>query len=645
MEGLNPKVLNGSRRRLLKCGLGAAISTLAGCGGGSDASSPLGSAPVPAPTPAPTPPPAVLRRHGIQTFPHCLSDPTRRSTWRTRCRAAFTGRAFRSRLRPEAACCHVACSSQRRSPVGRARPPSAQSRGDLHLRDPVKRRDFLFRASTALAATLTGCGGTSEATSAAPVPSPSPTPAPAPTPSSPSAPWVPSGPGLSTLALYPAQSGTFPYLATAYPLEGAVPSGQTVESPEDPSLSASVLSRWPDGSASVVVLAGETLLSAGQQKQITLRAATRNSSPLTPARVGQLVTSISCDFGAAGTAAMADFASPERVWWANDRVICARYRLPVGSAGLEAVIDIHAFSSNRAFVEVVVENCKLDPANPSSLSDKSYAAATIVVNGSTIVTVGNPMPGVDTGTGNTYFANRLHERHRAWYCSAWVGGAPGIQVTHDTTWMQGHPLFFKCVRTSNQNFSSLYGAHVNYAPWYVGDYRAGGMGGTGDHPQIGALTLWENQYLQSGNKEAARVVIANALAVLSFNVNYRDGRSGLVPTLDQTAGRNRSSGTWPELPGSSFPSWETAHSPSVGVMAFLCHPSPCFIEIAQKVAVWNCTWYDSSGVLGKYFQPRGQAWGMRALGHAIFLTPTAVDASVSAWRAAAQNASDARWHT
>ena len=57
MEGLNPKVLNGSRRRLLKCGLGAAISTLAGCGGGSDASSPLGSAPVPAPTPFPAPPP------------------------------------------------------------------------------------------------------------------------------------------------------------------------------------------------------------------------------------------------------------------------------------------------------------------------------------------------------------------------------------------------------------------------------------------------------------------------------------------------------------------------------------------------------------------------------------------------------------
>lgn len=59
MEGLNPKVPNRSRRNLLKCGLGAAISTLAGCGGGSDASSPLGSAPAPAPVPVPAPPPAA----------------------------------------------------------------------------------------------------------------------------------------------------------------------------------------------------------------------------------------------------------------------------------------------------------------------------------------------------------------------------------------------------------------------------------------------------------------------------------------------------------------------------------------------------------------------------------------------------------
>ena len=61
---MKPAQLNTDRRRLLKHGIAVAVTALAGCGGGSDASSPLGSAPAPAPAqppappPAPTPPPA-----------------------------------------------------------------------------------------------------------------------------------------------------------------------------------------------------------------------------------------------------------------------------------------------------------------------------------------------------------------------------------------------------------------------------------------------------------------------------------------------------------------------------------------------------------------------------------------------------------
>ena len=57
-SGLKPLQLNTDRRRLLKHSLAAIVTALAGCGGGSDASSPLGSTPAPAPTPTPTPTPA-----------------------------------------------------------------------------------------------------------------------------------------------------------------------------------------------------------------------------------------------------------------------------------------------------------------------------------------------------------------------------------------------------------------------------------------------------------------------------------------------------------------------------------------------------------------------------------------------------------
>lgn len=403
-----------------------------------------------------------------------------------------------------------------------------------------------------------------------------------------------------------------------------MPNGQTIESSDDPTLVASVLSRWPDGSASVVVMAGEASVIANATRQIALRTATRQSNSLGPSRVGQLLNSISVNAGAAGVASLTSFAAPEKIWWANDRVICCRYRLPVGAAGLEAVIDVHAFSSNRALVEVVIENGKLNSAAPVAPSSKNYTGATVSVNGQTIATVSDPVQGVFGG--EPYFTAQAHEAFRAWYCATWVGGDPGIEVTQDTASMQWHPLLFRVDQPSNQNLASLYGTD-SYQPWSTGRHRAAGMGAGGDHASIGALTLWETRYLQSGDRNARRAVVANALAALSFNVNYRDSTTGLVPTFDQTAGKTRSARTWPQT--GTEPSWEVAHHPAEGLMAFLCQPSPAFIELAQKIAVWNGTWSNTDATFGTFFQTRGRAWCMRSLAHAVFLTPGA-----DAWKAA-----------
>jgi hypothetical protein len=405
-------------------------------------------------------------------------------------------------------------------------------------------------------------------------------------------------------------------MATAFPLEGVVPKGQTIVSPDDPSLSASVLSRWPDGSASVVVLAGQIGISANAPRQIALQAGTKASSALYPGRVGALVSSIAVSAGDVGSATLNAFASPEKIWWSNEQVICCRYRLSVGNAGFEAIIDVHAFSSDRAFVEIVVENGKVKTAAPTAPSAKSYTDATVVVNGKNVATVSNPTKG--SFGGQSYFAAQAHEAFRAWYCSTWIGGDPGIDVTHDTAAMQWHPLLFRVAHPSNQDLATTYGSD-KYQPWSTGRHRAAGMGSGGDHSSIGALTQWDTRYLQSGDRNARRAVLANALATLSFNLNYRDATTGLVPTFDQTAGKTRSSRTWPET--RTEPSWEVAHQPAEGLLAFLCQPSPCFIELAQKIAVWNGTWSDPNATFGIFFQTRGRAWSMRALAHAVFLTP------------------------
>jgi hypothetical protein len=76
-------------------------------------------------------------------------------------------------------------------------------------------------------------------------------------------------------------------------------------------------------------------------------------------------------------------------------------------------------------------------------------------------------------------------------------------------------------------------------------------------------------------------------------------------------------------------------------MAFVVRPSPVFIEVAQKVAVWNGTWSGSdnggfawtAGVFGHWYQTRGKAWGLRSLCHAAFITPES-----EPWRAGAVGA-------
>ncbi len=425
---------------------------------------------------------------------------------------------------------------------------------------------------------------------------------------------------LAPITVHASQTGTFPYLATIFPLEGAVAVGQTVASDVDPSLRASVIARWPDGSASVVVVAGEIALVAAEPKPIVLRTAPEGGVALTSARVAELVTSVAVDFGAHGSGSLTLFTLPERIWWANERVVCCRYRIPIGGDTLEAVVDIHAFSSAYALVEVVIENGKLDPsqATPARPSTKNYEDATVTVNGIVVAKVSSPSADqtYPSGRGSGTYAGG-HEAFRAWYCATWVGGDPGIEVTHDAAALQAHPLFFECWRAAPDDFKATY-ADDAYAPWSAGRLNVPAMPAGGDHEGIGPLTQWDTRYVQTGSRYARRAVLATALGSLSCNISYRDAQSGLVPSHDQTKDNTQQDDSWPAT--RTEPSWELAHHPAVGLVAFLCRPSPVFIEIAQKIAIWNATTL-SSDVFGYWAQVRGKAWGVRSLAHAIFVTP------------------------
>jgi len=444
---------------------------------------------------------------------------------------------------------------------------------------------------------------------------------------------------LSALTLEPTVTATVPYLATIFPLEGIVPSGQIVLSPDDTNLRSNVIAAWPDNSARVVVIAGNTNVTSGVPKVINLQSGAASGTDLTPDRVVALVSTVKINFGAGEQTLTLTNSNHERIWWQNPEYICCRYRLAAAVGVLEAVIDVHAFktgANDRAFVEVVTENCKVD-ASLSSVSNPAngtYTNATIKINDTTILTISS-----SSGSNGTHGAGR------AFYCSAsiidGVVTVPstaeekaqlfGVEVVHDTASLQAHPMFTKIWKATDQNLQTLY-QNDAYEPWAVERLNVPNMGQGGDvFNALGSFTQWDTRYIQSGSKYARRASIATALAALTCNINWRDQTTGLVPTFTQVGNKEFQHSTWPN--GGGEPAWEESHSPAVGLMGFLCRPSPCFIEIAQKAALWQHQWrnfQNTHPVIGNGYEVRAKCWTMRAWNHACFITPDTM-----AWKASA----------
>jgi hypothetical protein len=345
--------------------------------------------------------------------------------------------------------------------------------------------------------------------------------------------------------------------------------------------------------------------------------------------------SISVDFGGEKQT-LTNFATGQDfIWWANAAVICARYRLPCGRGALEAVIDVHAFSSGRLFVEVVIENGRVNAdAATVTAPRRSPTDATVAVNGMTIATVSSPTAGmaVPNARKRGKFAGG-HEPFRAWYCSTWLGGDPGIEVVHDTASLQAHPWFFKPAENSSQIMQSKYAqTYDTYVPWATCRLRMPGMSSGGDDEQIAMLTEEQSDYVITGDKYARRAVLATGLACHTANFNWRH-TNGRLPTRAQMAGKTAAAGSgngkWPDIKtapawGSELGTVDGSHVPFVGLVPFLCRPSPCFIEVAQREFCWHATNYNSRDAATHPFdQIRSRGWRLRNYAAAIFLTPDA----------------------
>jgi len=247
-----------------------------------------------------------------------------------------------------------------------------------------------------------------------------------------------------------------------------------------------------------------------------------------------------------------------------------------------------------------------------------------------------------------YSAAKLtHYAHARWRQLAWWDAAhqPEIHLKHNTAYL----IASKAVSNYDQSIVPGETILAEYAKQYTADITGPmtigpitpGMPNTGGRPDIGSLPSWSVNYLLSQDKRAKDLMIAAAEGAASWSIHYRDENTGFPVRTDNEKNKNISlhmnlSHTGPlPVPRCKDNDWDNcrspyspdaAHQPSMAYLPYLVSGDYYYLEELQFWAAWNPLetdpGYSGNGLgLLRWQQLRGQAWSMRTLGHAAYITP------------------------
>ncbi|MEH6435158.1 hypothetical protein [Massilia sp. DD77] len=255
---------------------------------------------------------------------------------------------------------------------------------------------------------------------------------------------------------------------------------------------------------------------------------------------------------------------------------------------------------------------------------------------------------VEVGGKPVYAREALeHYHHARWRKTFWWGGEADVHVRHDPGYLIGTralPNFDRGVQVDGRTLDKMVAAWKGpkTEPMGVGQAMRA-MPTTGGRPDIGLLPGWAAMYLLGMDRRAGEITFATADLAGSWSMHYRDRRSGLPVSLidypymtlmgSPKDTRNPATGKSEAFPECARPEacktpnrQDVSHQPNFAYLPYLLAGDHYYLEELQFWAMYsvfnsNPAYREHAKGLLKPEQVRGQAWGLRTLAEAAYITP------------------------
>ncbi len=244
-------------------------------------------------------------------------------------------------------------------------------------------------------------------------------------------------------------------------------------------------------------------------------------------------------------------------------------------------------------------------------------------------------------------AGLTHYHHARWRKLFWDGGEPRLHVEHN----RANLIASRAVPNYDQSITVSPTALTQWkTSWDSANTGPMGMamlehamGGTGGHPEIGLHHAWGAAYILSQDARAKEITVGLSDLSGSWPIHYRDRNTDQPVSIMQypyvstrissTDSFNRATGKHEYLPGCApadqcaVPySAKTSHHPSLAFLPYLVTGDAYHLDELLFWANWNLLHLNphyrglAQGLIVRD-QVRSQAWALRTLGQAAYITP------------------------